>query len=79
MSETKDRNPTIQIEMFWSPDDQEYVVRLANQHGVSALGRTIKKALRSFATLLPTIVEISGLEAVATTRDDGADDREPKR
>ena len=60
----ENRNRVIEIELFWSPDDQEYVVTLARQHGVSALGKTIKKALRSFADLLPAIVEISGVEAI---------------
>jgi len=56
----------IEIDLFWSPDDREYVVRLACNHGVSALGKTIRKALREFGDLLPTIVEIAGVQSVGS-------------
>lgn len=56
----------IKIDLFWSEEDQEYVARLTDQHGVSALGSTVKEALEEFAQVLPTIVEMQGFETVAT-------------
>lgn len=59
------RDEIISIELFWSVEDQEYVVRLKNQPGVSALKQTIRGALRSFADLLPTIVEMEGIRMLS--------------
>lgn len=54
----------ILIELFWSVEDQEYVVRLARQHGISALGKTIRKSLKEFGKALPIVIEMAGYDAL---------------
>lgn len=55
------------IELYWSTEDQAYICRLKNEHGVSTHGETIPDALREFGTVLAMVVEGTGFRAL--TRD----------
>ena len=55
----------IEIELFWYATDQEYVVRLKNQPGISTLAKTMKEALTQFGTLLPDVIELAGITALS--------------
>jgi len=46
------KEKTFNIDLFLSPEDNQFVARLHDEHSISALGDTIEETLKEFCVVL---------------------------